>query len=281
MAPVITLVVPSRLQHRARRSLSRPTAERPRKTPAPVVCILTALAGRLQHQRVREQGGGHRRQARLWENISSHLASHAQPRGRVGRTRHASCSQSLLDSQFGLRCGPSPAARSPARAPACARCGQARAASSQGQPQATGPTASLGRWQSLLGRAGPGRLALSPHGGAPLPRGRGRYYYYRGDIGEIWARHCRGVEGGALEQRPGQHHREVRARHPHSARLQRLAAFPRVPPARLVGVRFGLGFCLLQQCASLSANHSSGVPCGQTCSDPGSNSEAPRTLGQG
>lgn len=103
MAPVITLVVPSRLQHRARRSLSRPTAERPRKTPAPVVCILTALAGRLQHQRVREQGGGHRRQARLWENISSHLASHAQPRGRVGRTRHASCSQSLLDSQFGLR----------------------------------------------------------------------------------------------------------------------------------------------------------------------------------
>ena len=41
------------------------------------------------------------------------------------------------------------------------------------------------------------------------------------------ARHCRGVEGGALEQRPRQHHREVRARHPRSARLQRLAAFPR------------------------------------------------------
>ena len=31
----------------------------------------------------------------------------------------------------------------------------------------------------------------------------------------------------------------------------------------------------------MSANHSSGVPCGQTCSDPGSNSEAPRTLVRG
>ena len=68
MAPMITLVVPSRLQHRARRSLARPTAYgRGRGRLPPVVCILTALAGRLQHQRVREQGGGHRRQARLWE----------------------------------------------------------------------------------------------------------------------------------------------------------------------------------------------------------------------
>ena len=174
MAPVITLVVPSRLQHRARRSLSRPTAERPRKTAAPVVCILTALAGRLQHQRVREQGGGHRRQARLWENISSHLASHAQPRGRVGRTRHASCSQSLLDSQFGLRWAV-PSSQEPRQSTGLRQmrpsrgCPEPRPAARRG-----GPTASLGRWRSLLGRAGPGRLALSPHGGAPWPRGRGR-----------------------------------------------------------------------------------------------------------
>lgn len=40
------------------------------------------------------------------------------------------------------------------------------------------------------------------------------------------ARHRRRVEGGALEQRPRQHHCKVRARHPHGARLQRLAALP-------------------------------------------------------
>eukprot|EP00964_Phaeocystis_antarctica_P071107 scaffold43348_cov65-Phaeocystis_antarctica.AAC.3 len=41
------------------------------------------------------------------------------------------------------------------------------------------------------------------------------------------ARHRRRVEGGALEQRARQHHREVRACHPRGARLQRLAAFQR------------------------------------------------------
>ena len=102
MAPVITLVVPSRLQHRARRSLTRPTAERPRKTPAsrlhphcarrPFAAPARTRAGRRPPPASTPVG-----------DISSHLTSHAQPRDRVGRTRHASCSQSLLDSQFGLR----------------------------------------------------------------------------------------------------------------------------------------------------------------------------------
>ena len=41
------------------------------------------------------------------------------------------------------------------------------------------------------------------------------------------ARHCRRVEGGALEQRARQHHREVRARHPRHPRLQSLATLQR------------------------------------------------------
>ena len=82
------------------------------------------------------------------------------------------------------------------------------------------PRPASGDRQSLLGQAGPRGACSCRH---------------------MEVRHRRRVEGGALEQRPRQHHREVRARHSRGARLQRLAAFQRAtgPTGRSSGtIRF-------------------------------------------
>ena len=204
MAPVITLVVPSRLQHRARRSLARPTAERPRKTPASRLhphCARRPFAAP-----ARTRAG--RRPPPASTPVGEHLESSGEPRaaswpGWENPARLLLSASTRFSVRPPLGRPQQPGAPPEHRlAPDAAKHGLPRATASR-KPPAPRPASGDGRACS----GGPGLGGL----------------LFR----HTEARHCRGVEGGALEQRPRKHHREVRARHPHSARLQRLAAFPR------------------------------------------------------
>ena len=91
--------------------------------------------------------------------------------GRVGKTRHTSCSQSL-DSPFDL---PLAFPVAPVAPPEH----QIEPDVAPGSPRAAispKPRPASGDRQSLLGQARPalGGLLLSPHEGAPSPQGRGR-----------------------------------------------------------------------------------------------------------